>query len=309
MSKPILVGYDPRSADRAPVQFGMAAARFTGAPLIVASAFTDSAAVGRMRHGSTHEDLGSDADQALEQLRAELSRDHQMQAECVALPGTSAPAALHDAAEERDAGLLVVGSQGGAHAGMIRPGSTAERLMHGAPCPLAVVPSVWEAGGGLHKLGVAYTDTPEGHQALHSAIALAKRSGAKLRVLTAVKEHTYGKVAGSLPGTEGTSFDQYGNDAQQLARQMADEAGADAGGLDMEGDISAQDAADFLIAASEHLDLLVCGSRGYGPRRAVLLGGVSRRVATEASCPVIVLARGIEFGLEALIGEEQHATA
>jgi nucleotide-binding universal stress UspA family protein len=309
MRKPILVGYDPRSADRAPVQFGIAAARFTGAPLIIGSAYADSVVIGQMGHGRMHEDLGSDADRALEHIRVELSRDHHVRAECVGLPGNSAPSALHRAAEERDAGLLVVGSKGGARAGVIRPGSTAERLMHGAPCPLAVVPSGWQAGGGLHKLGVAYTDTPEGHQALHSAIALARRSGAKLRVLTAVKEHAYGKVAGSGPGTEGTSFDEYGSEAQHVARQMAEEAGADAGALDMEGDVSAQDAADFLIAASEHLDLLVCGSRGYGPRRAVLLGGVSRRVATESFCPVIVLARGIEFGLEALVGEKQHATA
>jgi nucleotide-binding universal stress UspA family protein len=309
MTKPILVGYDPRSADRAPVLFGMAAARFTGAPLIIASAYADPDVIGRIGHGRIQEDLGTDGDRALRDIRVELSRDHHMPAECVALPGASAPAALHEAAEERDAGLLVVGSRGGARAGVIQSGSTAERLMHGAPCPLAVVPSGWQAGGGLQSLGVAYTDTPEGHRALHSAMALARRSGAKLRVLTAVKEHAYGKVAGSGPGTEGTSFDAYGSDAQDLARQMAEEAGADAGDLDMEGDVSVQDAADFLIAASEHLDLLVCGSRGYGPRRAVLLGGVSRRVATEASCPVIVLARGIEFGLEALVGEEEHATA
>src|SRR3954453_8011027 len=42
MAKPILVGYDPRSADRAPVQFGIAAARFTGAPLIIACAYSHS---------------------------------------------------------------------------------------------------------------------------------------------------------------------------------------------------------------------------------------------------------------------------
>ena len=48
MSKPILVGYDPATADRAPVNFGVAAARFTGAPLIVASA----AAAVSDRHGA-----------------------------------------------------------------------------------------------------------------------------------------------------------------------------------------------------------------------------------------------------------------
>ena len=37
--------------------------------------------------------------------------------------------------------------------------------------------------------------------------------------------------------------------------------------------------------ASEHLDLLVCGSRASGPLRAVLLGGVSRRVTADARCP------------------------
>jgi nucleotide-binding universal stress UspA family protein len=309
MPKPILVGYDPSSADRAPIQFGIAAARFTGAPLIIGSAYTDSVIVGQMGHGQMHEDLGGEASDALSHVRIELSRYHHFRAECVGLPGSSASSALHRAAEERGAGLLVVGSRPGGPAGLLRPGSTGERLMHGAPCPLAIVPSGWQAGGGLHTLGVAYTDTPEAHDALHGALVLARRAGVKLRVLTAVKPHAYGKVAGSGPGTEGTSFDASAADSQRALGQILDEAAADAGGVDVETDISVQDAADFLVAASANVDLLVCGSRGYGPKRAVLLGGVSRRVATESSCPVIVLARGIDFGLEALVGEEEHATA
>jgi len=309
MAKPILVGYDPRSADRAPVQFGIAAARFTGAPLIIACAYSHSVVIGQMGHGSMHEDLGSEAGDALGHIRTELSRDHHVRAECISLPGSSAPSALHRAAEERDAGLLVVGSSRRGRLGRIVPGSTAERLMHGAPCPLAIVPSGWEAGGGLHTLGVAYTNTPEGHEALHGAMVLARRAGAKLRVLTAVKPHTYGKVAGSLPGSEGTTYDASAAESQQATERILDEAAADGSGVEVEADVSVQDAADFLIAASGGVDLLVCGSRGYGPKRAVLLGGVSRRVATESVCPVIVLARGVEFGLEALVGEEEHATA
>jgi nucleotide-binding universal stress UspA family protein len=49
------------------------------------------------------------------------------------------------------------------------------------------------------------------------------------------------------------------------------------------------------------VDLLICGSRGYGPARSVLLGGVTRRVTAEAHCPVIVLPRGTEAGLQALL--------
>jgi hypothetical protein len=37
--------------------------------------------------------------------------------------------------------------------------------------------------------------------------------------------------------------------------------------------------------------------------RAVLLGGVSRRVAAEARCPVIVLPRGVRASLQALLAE------
>jgi nucleotide-binding universal stress UspA family protein len=73
--------------------------------------------------------------------------------------------------------------------------------------------------------------------------------------------------------------------------------------VEVEVDAFLEDPADSLIRVSEHLDLLVCGSRGYGPLRAVLLGGVSRRVAAEASCPVIVLPRGVESSLEALLSD------
>ena len=42
----------------------------------------------------------------------------------------------------------------------------------------------------------------------------------------------------------------------------------------------------------DDLDLLVCGSRGYGPARRVLLGGVSARLLRHARVPVLVVPRG-----------------
>jgi nucleotide-binding universal stress UspA family protein len=55
-----------------------------------------------------------------------------------------------------------------------------------------------------------------------------------------------------------------------------------------------------LAEATKDLDLMITGSRGYGPHRAVLLGSVSGRLVRDASCPVIVLPRGIEEPFEAL---------
>ena len=46
-----------------------------------------------------------------------------------------------------------------------------------------------------------------------------------------------------------------------------------------------------LAAASEDLDLLVCGSRGYGAVGSVLLGSVSHHLVRTAACPLLVVPR------------------
>ena len=308
MSKPIIVGYDPATADRAPVNFGVAAASFTGARLIVASV---SAAGHRPGAGQQDEDLVLDCSGALAEAERELEREG-IPVECRGLTGTSAARALHEAAEAEDAGLLVVGSTRQGAIGRVLPGSTAERLMHGAPCPIAIVPSGWEVGGGLHTIGVAYVDTEEGREALRGAHALAQRAGATLRVLAAVKAGLamYGETEAPMAGQRGKEFDEVEGElrvrAEEALRRATDALDGD---VPVETDAFVEDPADVLIRVSEHLDVLVCGSRGYGPLRAVLLGGVSRRLTAEALCPVIVLPRGVTSSLEALMAASPGAAA
>jgi nucleotide-binding universal stress UspA family protein len=309
MVKPILVGYDPAAGDRAPVEFGMAAAEFTGAPLIVGAVHASAAAFGPACAGVVEEQLADGPGESLEHLGTDVRRQG-VGVECRALPGVSAARALHEAAEEFGAGLLVVGSTGRGTIGNLLPGSTGERLMHGAPCPVAVVPRSWERGGGLKTLGVAYIETPEGRRALEDAIVLARRSGAKLRVLHAAKPRGLsGTFGGGDPMTPATTYEELASAVRVRAERAVEEATAGMTGIDVEPDVSVGDPADFLIAASEQLDLLICGSRGYGPVRAVLLGGVTRRVVTEARCPVIALARGAETSLEALVDQHAGVTA
>jgi nucleotide-binding universal stress UspA family protein len=309
MPKPILVGYDPQVRDDAPVRFAAAAARFTGAPLIVAAVFAD---LGGMQLLADPHDIESDLAEephvALDHLKRRLRSDG-IAADCRAVPGRSTSRALHDAAEELDAALLVVGSSShGAH-GRLHRGSTAEKLLHGAPCAVAVVPVGWEEGAGLKTIGAAYVPTPEGRDALDGAVALARRSGAIVRVLSAAKPHGFGKTEGGGSMREPTTFTEVGSALRAHAEEVVEGATANAADVRLESDVSVQDPGDFLVAASQHLDLLICGSRGYGPKRAVLLGGVSRRVTTEAHCPVIVLTRGTEAGLEALLDDRAGAGA
>jgi nucleotide-binding universal stress UspA family protein len=309
MSKPIIVGYDPATSDRAPVNFGVAAARFTGAPLIVASA---AAAVhDRPGAGQQDEDLVLDVSQALEDAKRELEPEG-IAVECRALANTSAARALHETSEAEDAGLLVVGSTRRGPVGRVVPGSTAERLMHGAPCPIAIVPPGWHAGAGLNTIGVAYVDTEEGREALRGAHALARRAGASLRVLTAVKAGLamYGQTEARTADQRGKDFEEVEGElrvrAESALRQATDALDGD---VPVETDAFVEDPADVLIRVSEHLDLLICGSRAYGPLRAVLLGGVSRRLTAEAQCPVIVLPRGVKASLDALMEATPGATA
>jgi nucleotide-binding universal stress UspA family protein len=73
-------------------------------------------------------------------------------------------------------------------------------------------------------------------------------------------------------------------------------------GVEIEQELHVDDPADVLLRVSQHADVLVCGSRGYGPLRSLLLGGVSRRVVDAAHCPVLVLPRGVEPELEDMFG-------
>ena len=65
------------------------------------------------------------------------------------------------------------------------------------------------------------------------------------------------------------------------------------------------DPAEGLLAASRRVGLMVVGSRGYGPARAVMLGGVSRRVMMGSDCPTLVLPRGIGGEIESLLGSSE----
>jgi nucleotide-binding universal stress UspA family protein len=63
-----------------------------------------------------------------------------------------------------------------------------------------------------------------------------------------------------------------------------------------------------LVNESESVDLMVVGSRGYGPRAAVMLGSVSHALIRKAACPVVVLPRGAR-GIDSLFGPVAEAAA
>jgi nucleotide-binding universal stress UspA family protein len=316
MTRPVLVGYDPETLDHAPVHFGVAVARVTGAPLVVASVDAGILRPADWREQAhrratdeVDDDLVADCTETLGLMEEEL-RDSGVPYECRKLRGRSAAAALHDAAA--DAGLLVVGSTTRGGIGRVLLGSTAERLLQGAPCPVAVAPRRGTLGAEIATIGAAYVDAEESRSGLRAAYLLAHRAGAKLRVITVVHVPPTASLeteAQTHAQRAKTLLDVLG-EHQLVAERSAKRALAELGG-DVEASVESfiGDPAEVLVDLSTHLDVLVCGSRGYGPLGAVLLGGISRRLLSGARCPVIVLPRGAQRPLEDLLATPEAAVA
>jgi nucleotide-binding universal stress UspA family protein len=72
-----------------------------------------------------------------------------------------------------------------------------------------------------------------------------------------------------------------------IARELAERHGA---ALEVRV-VTDGDPAEELAAMAEHLDLLVLGSRAYGPSGRLLSGSTSTQLARRAPCPLLVVPR------------------
>jgi nucleotide-binding universal stress UspA family protein len=215
---------------------------------------------------------------------------------------------LQNAAEDEGAALVVVGSTHSGRWGRVLPGSTGERLLHGAPCPVAIAPMGYRAGDDrtLRHIGVAFDGSDESRAALNAGVSLASRLGAELEVITVLDVAQFGSPAlMSGPGYVRTPAELQAGAREHLNAVVAELPPA----LHPTGRLLVGDAAEQLASRSEDLDLLIAGSRRYGPLRAVLLGGVSGRLIRHAACPVIFTPRGVDRPLDSLIGTTSTASA
>jgi nucleotide-binding universal stress UspA family protein len=309
VSSPILVGYDPKSADTAPVDFAVAAARFTGAPLVVAAVFPGGSVLERLSGGEHGHEGPDQDDDALDELRSRI-KVAGVQASFEIVRHTTPARGLSHVIEQAQPGLLVLGSTHRGGVGRVLPGSTAERIVHGAPCAVVVVPHGHEIHqDGISTVGAAFAPTPEGREALRAAALLAHAAQARLRAIMVLDPKRAEEESPGLMADQHRDHDpaedvaaRHSIDAERTLRDAIAEL---ASRVETEPDILFQDPADGVVAASRTLDLLVMGSRAYGPLRAVMLGGVSRQVTAKASCPVLVLPRGAEGQLDALLSEAE----
>ena len=278
--QPIIAAIDPHRDDVSAASLGLLLARLTEAPLLLASAYVPVGESVAQGHG--------DAWACVERVRRRVLEQSgsAVDVSSTVIADEASPArALHLLAERRNAAMIVVGSSPRGPIGRMHPGAVTDRLIHGAPCPVAVATSGFSAGR-LDLIGVAFLDRPDGRTALAHGCDLAHAAGARVRIITA-REPTNWRFSGPLEASQLTAIEQARDEAAQ--RAMSAGLAAVPESRSAGGEVVVGEPKEVLAAASADLDLLVCGSRGHGPVRTLLLGGVSHALVREAACPVLVV--------------------
>src|SRR5512133_468 len=215
-------------------------------------------------------------------------------ARAIATAETSPGRGLHRIADGLEADLIVIGSPHRGPLGRVVAGDTARAVIQGSTRPVLVARPGGAAPFAGQTVGVGYDGSPESRAALAWAERFALAVGAAVHVVCSAEP-----PQGFSPSISyGINWVALAPERREYAETLVAEAVAEIGN-GATGEAVVGVAREELIRVSEHVDLLVLGSRGYGPVRRALLGGSADRVVHAAACPVIVVPRG---------DHEDHAT-
>jgi nucleotide-binding universal stress UspA family protein len=195
---------------------------------------------------------------------------------------SSSPArGLFELAEQENADLLVVGSSHHSGLGAVLAGSVGRALLQGGPCPVAVAPRGYHAEDvdRLRVIGVGFDGSAEAEGALDGAIELAQAAEATMRVIAA------------LTPIEGA----YDNASRYDALREKLAAAVDRCPPELRADARTRNGAATEVLRAEAdmgVDLLVLGSRGYGPLMRTMLGSITAELMRSAPCPLLMFPHG-----------------
>jgi nucleotide-binding universal stress UspA family protein len=297
----ILIGVDESTRSEDAIAFGNRLADVSSAHVVVACAFPFNDAIRDGSGGSYRKALADQAEETARGMRDRLDAIAPDRLLIRIAPNPSTAHALHDLAGAEHAEIIVVGSSHTGRLGRVAPGSTGERLLHGAPCAVAIVPDGYAARTDrpIRRIGVAYDGSDEATAAVAAGVDLARALSAELEIIGVAVPHTYatsGMMGAAVYATPQDELDQYIQDGlDAVVAGLPDDVKAESVRL-------AGDPADQLGERSQGLDLMLAGSRGYGPLRSVLVGGVSGRLMHTVHCPVVIVPRGVTAPLAKLFG-------
>jgi nucleotide-binding universal stress UspA family protein len=276
MFKNVLVGVDGRAGGRDAIEL---ACQLTDSDreLTLAHVHTgDLRPSHAIAHGLVAEEREA-SHKLLEQERAVAD----VKAQLISIVSISPGRGLHERAEEQHADLIVVGSCSHGAFGRAMLGDDTRAALNGAPCAVAVAPLGYADGRTpITKVGVAYNFSPESKAALAMARILAAPTHAEIHALDVVSIPTVA-YTGIIPPALGDSVEVMLQEATNRMSKLPDVEGRAVYGL----------AGEELAAFGDQVDILVVGSRGYGPVKRLVLGSTSDYLERHARCSLLVLPR------------------
>jgi nucleotide-binding universal stress UspA family protein len=285
MPRPIIIGYDGlEHSEDALALGGVLAEALDAEPVVVAVLYLPE---WLMEPDEIQTSLREQTKSMFEHVRKRLA---PLEAETRAIAGSSAAHALHDLAENEAPLMIVIGSTRRGALARVFIGSTGESLLSGAPCAIAVAPRGYadRERRSLVRIGVAVNGSKESWSALDAAVSLAGKLHGSVTLLAVVEPLHSAYVGSTLLTSE-----EFESASEQQFVRVLEEANDRAGSeLSVNQLLLRGDPAEALASAADDLDLLVLGSRGYGPLGRALLGGVSGKLMRLAPCPVLVIPRG-----------------
>lgn len=277
----IVVGAHPKRHEREPIELAIAISRLTHAPIDVVASYWFDTTPQRTAPDEYGRVLREEIQQRLE--RAFSGSDGAAGEVRVHVMSGSVAHALKETASEAGAGMIIVGSTHRGAVGRITLGTTADRVLDHAPCPVVVVPRGFrDEGIAPRRVGVAFVDTEGGRSALRAGAAIASCTEASLIAYTVIEPHAHEADRDRAEAAVERAIADIGREVQAEARLLTN------GGV------------EALAAESRGLDFLVRGCRGRGPVRPPLAFGLPSKLALRTACPFVIVPPGREEPLVAL---------
>lgn len=201
-------------------------------------------------------------------------------------------------AKHLSADLIIISTHGYTGLKHVLLGSTAERVVRHATCPVLVVRDFVSGGGNgarereafrLTKILVPVDFSEYSRQALTHAVALAKQFGSKVTLLHSVYPHYYATNSDytvyDLPVLMESLREGAEKQMQDLVRQTA------FSGVPFESQVTVGFPSETIlqVAADAGADLIVSSTHGRTGLKRALIGSTAEQMVRFAKCPVLVV--------------------
>jgi nucleotide-binding universal stress UspA family protein len=278
---------DPYPEGTDAVVLGAALAEATGAELMLVAVHPDLPIV--LPPGLNRERVRGRTQAMLTDARDKLAPN----ARTVLETDMSVPRALRRVVSREHGNLLVVGSsRHGAH-GRVRVANRTRQLIHDLQCALAIAPRGLSERSPLrfHRIGVGYDGGPESEGALALAGAIASSCGAELYLCGVIDDRI--PALGWPEVWLGDIMADWEANVRAEMESLRERATVASQALDVSVQVDIQQGrpAKSLLALSVGVDLLVVGSRRWGPVARLLLGSTGEALLHDAHCPTLIVPR------------------